>query len=163
MGTKYFKESMENPTFENIMKNIASFQGEDAKEDPELQEIQEMVSEIMKEDLELKSGFDLVKFGVQVAAIQSNGKMNKEMEEKAEKVTSRVQKFFEKKMRPVMRQMVKEQTELMMVEAIRYMKEIIYLIWIIFSLAMCSGVAVENPVLERQTKIRYYLNVLGLG
>ena len=117
----------------------------------------------MKEDLELKSGFDLVKFGVQVAAIQSNGKMNKEMEEKAEKVTSRVQKFFEKKMRPVMRQMVKEQTELMMVEAIRYMKEIIYLIWIIFSLAMCSGVAVENPVLERQTKIRYYLNVLGLG
>ena len=62
-----------------------------------------------------------------------------------------------------MRQMIKEQTELMMVEAIRYMKEIIYLIWIIFSLSMCSGVAVENPVLERQNKIRYYLNVLGLG
>jgi hypothetical protein len=51
----------------------------------------------------------------------------------------------------------------MIVEGIRYMKEIIYLIWIVFSLAQCSGIAVENPVLERQTKIRYYLNVLGLG
>jgi hypothetical protein len=51
----------------------------------------------------------------------------------------------------------------MMVEGVRYMKEIIYLIWIVFSLAQCSGIAVENPVLERETKIRYYLNVLGLG
>jgi hypothetical protein len=53
--------------------------------------------------------------------------------------------------------------ELLMVEGIRYMKEIIYLIWIIFSLAQCSGIAVENPVLEREIKIRYYLNVLGIG
>jgi hypothetical protein len=51
------------------MKNIASFQKEDAKDDPELIEIQEMVSEILKEDLKLNSGFDLVKFGVQVAAL----------------------------------------------------------------------------------------------
>lgn len=33
----------------------------------------------------------------------------------------------------------------------------------IFSLSQCSGIAVENPVMERQTKIRYYLNVIGLG
>ena len=102
LGGKYFKESMENPTFENIMKNIASFQSEDTKDDPELIEIQEMVSEIMKEDLSLNSGFDLVKFGVQIAAMK-DGKMSEEMEEKAEKVQMRVQKFFEKKMRPVMK------------------------------------------------------------
>ena len=50
-----------------------------------------------------------------------------------------------------------------MIEEIRYMKEIIYLIWMIFSLSQCSGIAVENPVMERQAKIRYYLNVIGLG
>jgi len=32
-----------------------------------------------------------------------DGKMSDEMEEKAEKVQTRVQKFFEKKMRPVMK------------------------------------------------------------
>ena len=50
-----------------------------------------------------------------------------------------------------------------MVEGIRYMKEIIYMVWLIFSLAQCSGIAVENPVLERETRIRYYLNVLGMS
>lgn len=34
-----------------------------------------------------------------------------------------------------MRQMYKEQMELVILEGFRYMKEIIYLIWIIFSLA----------------------------
>jgi hypothetical protein len=43
------------------------------------------------------------------------------------------------------------------------MKEIIYLCWIVFSLAQCSGIAVEHPVLERETKIRYFLNTLGLS
>lgn len=47
-------------------------------------------------------------------------------------------------------------------EGMRYMKELIYLIWIIFSLSQCSGIAVEHPVLERQSGMRYYLNVLGL-
>jgi len=59
--------------------------------------------------------------------------------------------------------MYREQSELIILEGMRYMKEIIYMIWIIFSLAQCSGIAVENPVLERETKIRYYLNVLGLS
>lgn len=51
----------------------------------------------------------------------------------------------------------------MIVEGMRYIKEVIFMIWIIFSLAQCSGIAVEHPVLERQTKIRYYLNVLGVS
>lgn len=38
-------------------------------------------------------------------------------------------------MAPVIRQMAREQAELMMVEAIRYMKEVIYLMWIVFSLS----------------------------
>lgn len=59
--------------------------------------------------------------------------------------------------------MAREQAELMMVEAIRYMKEVIYLIWIVFSLAQCSGIAVEHPVLEREIQMRYYLNVIGIG
>jgi hypothetical protein len=50
-----------------------------------------------------------------------------------------------------------------MLEGIRYMKEVIYLVWAIFSLAMCSGVAVETPVLERQTGLRQYLNIIGLN
>ena len=44
-----------------------------------------MVSEIMKDDLKLESAFDLVKFGVQIAAMK-DGKMSEEMETKAEKV-----------------------------------------------------------------------------
>ena len=52
-------------------------------------------------------------------------------------------------MMPFITQVAREQAELLMIEAIRYMKEIIYLIWIIFSLSQCSGIAVENPVMER--------------
>jgi hypothetical protein len=59
--------------------------------------------------------------------------------------------------------MLNEQTQLIIVEGIRYMKEIIYMMWIIFSFAQCSGIAIEHPVHERQTKLRYYLNVLGLS
>ena len=66
-------------------------------------------------------------------------------------------------MRPIVKAVIKEQAELMMVEGIRYMKEIIYLIWIVFSIAQCSGIAVENPVLERENHIRYHLNVLGVN
>lgn len=66
-------------------------------------------------------------------------------------------------MAPVIRQMAREQAELMMVEAIRYMKEVIYLMWIVFSLSQCSGIAVEHPVLEREIQMRYYLNVIGIG
>lgn len=66
-------------------------------------------------------------------------------------------------MEPIYWQIQREMNQLMLVEGIRYMKEIIYLMWMVFSLAQCSGIAIESPVLERETKIRYYLNVLGLG
>jgi hypothetical protein len=66
-------------------------------------------------------------------------------------------------MKPILRALAKEQGQLIIMEGVRYFKEMIYLMWIIFSLAQCSGVAVEAPVLERQSKIRYYLNVLGMG
>ena len=66
-------------------------------------------------------------------------------------------------MAPVLQRAAREQAELLMMEGIRYMKEIIYLVWIIFSLAMCSGIAVEHPVMEREGGMRYYLNVLGVG
>jgi len=33
----------------------------------------------------------------------------------------------------------------------------------VFSIAQCSGIAIENPVMERELNIRYYLNVLGIG
>ena len=66
-------------------------------------------------------------------------------------------------MRPVIASVAREQSEILMMEGIRYMKEIIYLVWIVFSLAMCSGIAVEHPVMEREGGMRYYLNVLGVG
>ena len=50
-------------------------------------------------------------------------------------IQKRLSKYFENKMRPILKQMIREQAELMMVEGIRYMKEIIYLIWIVFSIA----------------------------
>lgn len=85
------------------------------------------------------------------------------MKKVKDKVQDRFKQYYEKKMRPIFRKMLKEQQELMLIEAIRYMKEIIYLIWMIFSIAQCSGIAIENPVLERELNIRYYLNVLGIG
>lgn len=66
-------------------------------------------------------------------------------------------------MKPIMRDIAREQAELVMVESIRYMKEVIYLVWMIFSLSTCSGIAVENPVEERQSRMRQHLNVLGLS
>ena len=80
-----------------------------------------------------------------------------------EQIQERIHDYYDKKWRPIYNQMNREFGELMMVEGVRYLKEIIYLIWMVFSLALCSGIAIENPVLERETKIRYYLNVLGLG
>jgi len=57
------------------------------------------------------------------------------MERVKEKIQDRIQEYYEKKMRPIFRKMLREQSELMMIEGIRYMKEIIYLIWMIFSIA----------------------------
>lgn len=43
-----------------------------------------------------------------------------------------------------------------------YAAELVYFVWILLSLSLCAGMFVECPVQERHTRIRYYLNVLGL-
>mmetsp|Transcript_3730 Transcript_3730/g.5633 ORF Transcript_3730/g.5633 Transcript_3730/m.5633 type:complete len:368 (-) Transcript_3730:1301-2404(-) len=159
LGEKYFKDVVENPSLENVMKTLTNFQSNDNEdEDPEVKELQGLVKEVMDEDLEIKSGFDLMAFGLKMASGQKEG-----MNEAMDKIQHRIQDFYMKKMKPVMRDVIREQGELMMVEGIRYMKEIIYLIWIVFSLSQCSGIAIEAPVMERESRIRYHLNVLGMG
>jgi len=160
LGESYIKDIQENPTLENIMKTVASFQGESFEDDEEMKEIQEVVQDIIKEDLNIKNPMDMMMMGMKVMAAKDS---NKELEEVSNKIMRRIEKIYKNKMKPVLRQLAKEQGQLIMMEGIRYMKEMIYLMWIIFSLAQCSGVAVENPVLERQNNIRYYLNVLGMG
>ena len=44
----------------------------------------------------------------------------------------------------------------------QYFSEMIYFVWIMLSLSLCSGMFVETPVHERSTNIRYYLTVLKL-
>lgn len=105
----------------------------------------------------------MMMMGMKVMAAKGEGKIDKDMEEMATNIQRRIEIYYKAKMKPILRTLAKEQGQLIMIEGIRYMKEMIYLMWIIFSLAQCSGVAVENPVLERQNKIRYYLNVLGMG
>lgn len=85
--------------------------------------------------------------GVKIMAAKD--KKDAKMEEMATKVQRRIEKLYKEKMRPILRQLAREQGQLIMMEGVRYIKESIYLMWIIFSLAQCSGVAVENPVLER--------------
>jgi hypothetical protein len=38
-------------------------------------------------------------------------------------------------------------------EGIAYATELVYMFWIIISLALCSGMFVENPVTERMLRI----------
>ena len=48
-------------------------------------------------------------------------------------------------------------------EGLSYAAELAYFIGVLISLALCSGMFIENPVQERFKKIRYYLQVLGLN
>lgn len=48
-------------------------------------------------------------------------------------------------------------------EGVMYACELAYFVWVMLSLALCSGMFVENPVAERHGKNRYYLSVLGLS
>lgn len=59
--------------------------------------------------------------------------------------------------------MAEEKKNEMLKEGMAYAIEFIYSIWIILSLALCSGMFVENPVVERFAKLRYYLNVIGVN
>ena len=43
MSDTYLKDIMENPSLENIMKTVASFQGEDFEGNDELKEIQDVI------------------------------------------------------------------------------------------------------------------------
>lgn len=47
-------------------------------------------------------------------------------------------------------------------EGLQYAAEMVYFVWLLLSISLCSGIFVENPVQERLHRIRYYLNVLGL-
>ena len=51
----------------------------------------------------------------------------------------------------------------MVAEGLSYAAEFIYSLWIILSLALCGAMFVDNPVQERYSKMRYYLNVIGLN
>lgn len=62
----------------------------------------------------------------------------------------------------LMRQKAMEDMQRFLKEGIEYAGGMIYLVWIVLSLSLCSGMFVENPVQERFTKLRYYLGVLGL-
>jgi len=73
-------------------------------------------------------------FGFKIMANQDLQK-DESMKETMQKIQERVKAFYAKKMKPIMMQMMREQTDLLMLEGIRYMKEIIYLIWIVFSLS----------------------------
>lgn len=119
-----------------------------------------MLKDVLKEDLHIDSPLDMLGFGIKM--MNPDFKNDPEILQLVPKIQHRIQKYYEKKMVPVMQDLAREQSELLMIEGIRYMKEIIYLVWIIFSLAQCSGIAIENPVMERTSKIRYLLNVLGL-
>lgn len=49
-----------------------------------------------------------------------------------------------------------------MEEKLKLAAEYLYATWIIISFSLCSGMFIEHPVLERFSKMRYYLNVIGL-
>lgn len=51
----------------------------------------------------------------------------------------------------------------MLKESIAFAIEILYIVWVVFVISFCSGMFIENPVIERSLKIRYLLNVSGLS
>lgn len=51
----------------------------------------------------------------------------------------------------------------MLKESIAFAIEILYVVWVVFTISFCSGMFIENPVIERSLKIRYLLNVTGLN
>ena len=44
-----------------------------------------------------------------------------------------------------------------------YATELLYAVWIVLSLVLCSGMFVETPVVERMMKNRYWMKVVGLS
>ena len=58
---------MENPSMENILKNIVNLQMDDS-EDEDLKEIKSLFNQIVKEDLKIDSPFEMLTFGLKLAA-----------------------------------------------------------------------------------------------
>jgi len=149
LGDKYLSGLLENPTLENFLKSLASFTQDDLEEDPELKELQEIIRTVAKEDLQLATPYDYLALGLKLMTAQNKAEGDAELQALVAKVQRRVQAYYTRKMQPIMREMVREQAELVLIEGVRYMKEVIYLVWLVFSLALCSGIAVEHPVAER--------------
>ena len=103
-GSSYFKDIMENPSLENIMKNIVNIQKE---EDEEFKEIKTFISEVMKEDLKMETPFELMTYSMKFM-FKGEEERNQEMKEIAEKITERVQRYYLKKMAPIMQEMMRE-------------------------------------------------------
>ena len=72
MSDTYLKDIMENPSLENIMKTVATFTGDDFEGNEELKEIQEVVKDIVKEDLNIKNPIDMMMMGMKVMAVQKD-------------------------------------------------------------------------------------------
>ncbi|CDW82000.1 abc transporter family protein [Stylonychia lemnae] len=63
----------------------------------------------------------------------------------------------------IMLKEAEKRKERMMKEGLEYAFEIMYAVWIVLSLSLCSGMFVEIPVKERFLKLRYYLKVIGVN
>jgi hypothetical protein len=91
---------MENPSMENIVKNVIDLQN-DESDDQEIKEIKELMSQVLKEDLKVDSPFEILTFGMKMM-FEEEEQRNKEVQELAEKVQHRIQQYFASKMKPIM-------------------------------------------------------------
>lgn len=85
-GSNYFKDIMENPSLENIMKNIINLQKED---DEEFKEIKAFIADVMKEDLKMQTPFELVTYAMTLMT-KAEDDRTKEMQGVAQKIQVRV-------------------------------------------------------------------------
>lgn len=85
-GSNYFQDIMENPSLENIMKNLLNLQKE---EDEEFKEIKAFIADVMKEDLNMKTPFELVAYAMTLMTKDEHDR-TKEMEGITEKIQKRV-------------------------------------------------------------------------
>jgi pantoate kinase len=64
--TNMFKDIVENPSMENLMKTLSTFSEENDHDDDDVKEIKSLMQDILKEDLELKTAFDIMAFGMKL-------------------------------------------------------------------------------------------------
>lgn len=109
MGQKV-QDSVNHPLMENMMKTLLTLAegGSSPSDDPELQELQQLTSEILKEDLGLSTPWDMLTFGMKLMAGGKDQSRNKQMVELQQRIQHRMQAYYEKKMAPLIRQMARE-------------------------------------------------------